>query len=280
MNRAVVQAVAQKKLIFTVTAGRTGTKYLARLLAGIPDATALHEPDPSYRQLMRVAVQDPGIARAFFLRLKFPFIAAAPGGIYAETSHMFCKGFFVPLLQLGMRPGLVFLRRPPRAVALSHLERDTVPARTPLGNAYVLRPDDDNVLPIADWRQLTDYQLCFWYALAIEFRQWRYSEFARMLGLPLFDTSAAELNDYARFAAMLDAFGIPRGPDLRAHHARVSAARHNENAVRLAPPPDIDAQEAAVWDRVAAAEPMLRTVIDERYLGIPSNVKFVKFRAA
>jgi hypothetical protein len=280
MDRAVLDAVFRKKLIFTVTAGRTGTKYLAELLATIPDATALHEPDPSYRQLMRAVVQDPGIARAFFLQLKFKFMAAAPGAIYAETSHMFCKGFLVPLLQIGLRPCLVFLRRSPRDVALSYLERDTVPARTSLGNAYVLRPDDSNVLQIPGWEQLTDYQLCFWYALAMELRQWRYAEFARKLELSYFDTTAAELNSYRQFAAMLDTFRIPHGTQLRGEHAKISATRHNPNKLRFVPPADLDRQEEQVWDRVGAAEPMLRHVVTARYNAAPYDEKIARIRAA
>jgi len=280
MDRATLDAVFRKKLIFTVTAGRTGTKYLAQLLAAVPDTTALHDPDPSYRQLMRVAAQDPGIARAFFLQLKFKFMAAAPGAVYAETSHMFCKGFFVPLLQMGLRPCLVFLRRSPREVALSFLERDMVPTRTPLGNAYLLRPDDANVLPIPGWKKLTNYQLCFWYALAMERRQWRYAEFARSLELPAFDTTATELNAYPRFAAMLDRFGIPRGPELRREHAKISGTRHNANTVKLAPSGDLDRQEEIVWDRTAAAEPMLRQVVTERYAALQFDDKIKRFRAA
>jgi len=265
MGHATLEAVRRKQLIFTVTAGRTGTNYLAHLLACVPGVAAYHEPDPSYRRLMRAAVRDPGLARAFLLELKLPSIAAAPGSIYAETSHMFCKGFFVPLLQLGLRPGLVFLRRPPREVAHSLLQHDMVPARTPLGNAYMFHPDDLNVLPIPRWKRLTDYQLCFWYALAIERRQLRYAEFALTLGLPIFDASAVELNDFARFAALLDTFGLSHGPELEGEHARIGALRHNANVNRRTVAADVEAQEAEVWKRVAGVEPSLRSLVAQRY---------------
>ena len=282
MVQSALQAVRRKKLIYTVTAGRTGTQYLARLLALAPGVASFHEPDPSFRQVMRAAIQDPGIARVFFLQLKFPHMAAAPGASYAETSHLFCKGFFVPLLQLGMRPGLVFLRRPPREVAMSLLARDTVPARTPMGNAYVFRPDDANVLPLPGWERLTDYQLCFWYALAIERRQRRYADFARMLGLPMFDTTAAELNEFHRFTAMLDSLGLPAAPEpqLERNHARLSAERHNANQEHPVAILDADRQEEEVWNRITWSEPQLRARVIERYGAGNSEVRRRKVRAA
>jgi hypothetical protein len=279
MSRSAGDAVFRKKLIFTVTAGHTGAEYLAQLLSAVPDLTALHEPEPAFSALTRAVARNPDVARGFFVKLKFPFIAAAPGSIYAETAHGFCKGFFVPLLQIGLRPCLVFLRRPPREVALAHLAHRAVPARTPTGNATLFHPEDANILSVPDWERLTDYQLCFWYALAIEQRQWRYAEFATQLDLPRFDTTEGELDSFPWLAAMLQAFRIDYGPELRRAHGRIAQARPVAKPTRRAPPADLDRQEEEVWERIARAEPELRSTVTARYTPVIDE-KIARIRAA
>jgi len=249
------------------------------MLGAVPNVTALHEPYPGFSTLTRAVARDPGVARSFLLDLKFKFIAAAPGAIYAETAHGFCKGFFVPMLQIGLRPHLVMLRRPPRAVALRHFAQSIVPARSPAGNATLFRPDDPNILALPGWAGLTDYQLCFWYALAIEWRQWRYAEFAAMLELPCFDIGADELDSFPHLAAMLRAFHIPYGPELRRAHARIAAMRRPAEPDEDCAPDDIDAQEEQVWDRIAAVEPELRARLDRRYRPAYDE-KIARIRAA
>ena len=279
MDRSAMDAVFNKKLVFTITAGRTGTAHLARMLAALPDSTALDEPDPAFSALTRAVAHNPEVARRFLLKLKLPFIAAAAGSIYAETAHGFGKGFLVPMLQMGLRPGLIFLRRAPREVALAHYGKRLVPGRTPSGNATLFHPADHNVLALPGWETLSDYQLCYWYALAVEQRQRRYAEFAATLQLPYFDATAAELNAFPHFAALLRAFGIDYGPELRRAHARIAGARPAPKPVKRFPPADLDRQEEMVWARIRASEPDLRAHIDARYAP-PAGDKVVRFRAA
>ena len=101
-----------KRLIFTVTSGRSGTLYLTELLKAIPGVSAHHEPSPDFTQAMRRIQTDPFIAYPFWLQMKLPEILKVPEAVYVETSHLFCKGFLEPLLRMGVRPALVFLRRP------------------------------------------------------------------------------------------------------------------------------------------------------------------------
>ena len=126
-------AVRAKTLVVTVTAGRTGTTFLTHLLALCPDTTSLHEPEPSFVPVLRLAQHDPAVARRFLLEYKLPFVAALPTRRYVETGHLLCKGFLEPLLALGLAPQVIALRRAPRRVASSLLSRRTVPGRGKLG---------------------------------------------------------------------------------------------------------------------------------------------------
>ncbi|MFN8641524.1 MAG: hypothetical protein U0802_07665 [Candidatus Binatia bacterium] len=255
-----------KTLVVTVTAGRTGTTFLTHLLALCPDTTSLHEPEPSFVPVLRLAQRDPDLARRFLLEYKLPFVAAVPTRRYVETGHLLGKGFLEPLLDLGLAPGVVALRRAPRRVATSLLSRRTVPGRGKLGLKYLLHPDDRGVLALPGWTRCSDYQLCFWYALEMERRQRDYRAPVEAAGGAWVDVTAEELHDADRFLAvaetlsLLDAAADRAG--LRAAHARVAATTHNPNAASVAVA-DPAAEEAAVWAAVGAAD--LRAWIDARY---------------
>lgn len=256
---------AEKSLIFTVTPGRSGTKYLTALLGSVPGIAALHEPMPDFVMAMRRAQQNPEVAFAFLREVKLPAIAALPAPIYAETSHLFCKGFLEPAILIGLRPKLIVLRRPPRDVAWSLLERETVPARTPYGCLYLLDPRDPGVMPMPGWERMTDYQLCFWYALEIERRQLRYAGFAAELGLACFEVRQSDLGKSEIFAAMLRALGIETSGVAVSDHETISAMRHNSNKRRLTKPDNLEKQEADLWRAVLPYEPLLPSAIQAKY---------------
>lgn len=268
-RRALIEAGRRKHLVFTLTAGRTGTTYVTRLGELLPDTVSLHEPQPSYVHFLRQAQRDPRLAHHFLLEYKLPFIASAPGSRYVETSHLMGKGFLEPLLELGVRPAVLVLRREPRAIARSLLTRRTVPGRGKLGFKYLVHPGDPGVLPLPRWNGYGDYQLCFWYALEMERRQRAYGELLASLGCAIVDATAEELHDPPRFLAAFETLGlldarVDRAALLR-RHAEVSARLYNYNrrppAVVVAP----DAAEEAVWQAVAPAAPWLRAAVERRY---------------
>ena len=102
---ALLAMVREKHLVFTVTAGRTGTTYVTRLGELFPDTVSVHEPQPSYVHVLRQIQRRPRLAYDFLLEYKLPFIAAAAASRYLETSHLVGKGFLEPLLDLGLRLG-------------------------------------------------------------------------------------------------------------------------------------------------------------------------------
>lgn len=172
----------KKRLIFTVTTGRSGTMFLASILRLLKGNDCFHEPGNLFNQYFREAIYDQKMARRFWLDRKLPEISSLPHKVYIETSHLFCKGFFEPLLDLGHVPDLILLSRNKREVALSLLNLRTIPGRTPAGIESYLGPDDPGVLKLPDYQLLSDYQLCYWYCLEIQRRQYEYGSRITALG--------------------------------------------------------------------------------------------------
>ena len=282
-RNALLAAVRRKHLVFTITAGRTGTTYVTRLGELFPDTVSLHEPQPSYVHFLRQARRHPRLAYHFLLEYKLPFIAGTPASRYVETSHLLGKGFLEPLLDLGLRPAVLLLRREPRAIARSLLTRRTVPGRGKLGFKYLIHPGDPGVLPLPRWTAYSDYQLCFWYALEMERRQRVYGELLTGLGCAVADATAEELHDPQRFTAVAEELGLLDArvdrDELLRRHAEISGRLYNYNrrppAVVVAP----DAAEEAVWQAVAPAAPWLREAVERRYAPQSEVTPLVAYRS-
>jgi len=266
-RQALIEQIKKKQLILTVTAGRTGTAFLHNLFRLFPDVDSVHEEEPSYLHVMRRAQTQPAAATEFLEKFKFPVIAACKSNTYAETSHLFCKGFLEPMINLGVYPDIVLLRRSPRRIALSLHERNTIPGRTSTGTDYLVCPADPHTLPLPMWEGMSDYQLCFWYALEIECRQHRYGNYMRQLGRNVFDCTANELHSPDRLLEMAGVFSLgirDRDVLLQQHHEIVSTDYNKTPQVR-AQTFDPDEAEQVVWDAVMHYEPLLRQRIAGRY---------------
>jgi hypothetical protein len=189
-------------------------------------------------------------------------MAAVDTRLYAETSHLFCKGFLEPLLDLGLRPDLVVLTRPARQVASSLLRLGSVPGRTPDGLRWYLSPDDPGVLPLPGRERLTDYQLCYWYCLEIERRAARYEERFRGLGARVARVALAEVRTVGGLVRLTHALGLPRPTLLGrlrlavSRYQRINAKR--DESVRALPGTDLDELEREVELRVGTGAGDLR----------------------
>jgi hypothetical protein len=265
----VLAQIARKRLIFAITAGRTGSVFLAKLLELIPDCSAHHEPEPAFQRFLRRVQADPRIADEFLLKYKLPFIAELPEKVYIELSNVFGKGFLGPLIHLGVVPDLVILRRAPRKIAVSYLERYTVPGRTKYGLEFLLHPGDPGVMPLPGWRNMSDYQLCFWYVLEMERRQAHYTAVVRDLGGTVVEATAEEMNDPDRFIAMVKALGLAESESvvetLRRGHGSVARVEHNKNPQQIHIEGDLAAEEEVVWEVISRFEPSLRRNVERRY---------------
>jgi hypothetical protein len=174
----VLQSVLSRRLIFLITTGRSGTEYLTHVLGLFENVHAEHEPEPSFTNAFRTIAAAPHVARQFWLEQKLPAIARSTAPVYAETSHLACKGFLESGIEIGLRPTLVHLVRGYRDTSRSMLALNTIPSRTYNGVRFYLGPDDRVFLPVerAVFEQWHDYQLCYWYCLEIGERARVYAE--------------------------------------------------------------------------------------------------------
>ncbi len=238
---------------------------MAELLASVPGVSSFHEPVPYHAQIVRLLQTQPHTAYSYLHEYKFPAINHAPGQVYAETSHTTCKGFIEPLINIGLRPAWIVLRRPPRQVAWSLTVRNAIPARTTAGVQDLLEPRDKWVTPLLEWESASNYQLCYWYALEIERRQLAYTDLAQKLGMSVVDITCRELNDWTAYARMLTALNLHIADDAQSVHAQISSKIHNGTENPPAFPDELKEEEETVWTSVGHYHPLLRVMINARY---------------
>jgi hypothetical protein len=166
----IEQSVKSKRLIFTVATGRCGTKFLNEIMHPLSQVASFHEPSPGFYKWLRSVQRHPEAAKIFWKEKKLPVISQIDQEIYLETSHLICKGFLEPLAELGYSFDLIFLKRPHREVARSMYYINSIPGRSYVGLKSNLSPEDPVGLPLGNWRQFNDYQLCYWYCLEMEHR--------------------------------------------------------------------------------------------------------------
>lgn len=251
-----VAAFNARRVVLTVTSGRTGTDTVSKLFGDLPDTTSLHEPNPNHRFILHRVQSRPEEAAWFFWHLQAPALLARDGANVVETSHMFCKGFFEPCIAAGFRPSLLFMERETQAVAQSLLLKNAVPRRTGAGYRYLVAPDDEPYLPVEGAESLSDYQLCYWYALEIETRQQLYAELASELGLTTAKIATGELSDAARLVETVTALGLADEEAAQEAVAKMAVGkafnatpRDKLKELKI----DAEAEEAALRERLGAS---------------------------
>lgn len=254
--------MTDKRLIFCLSPGRCGTRYLAEMLKLCPGVHVEHEGRPDFVDIARYSRQDRERAKRWWVEKKLPAIEATEGDIYVETSHLFGKGPCEALIELGVPFDVIVLTRDPRDVALSLWQRGSIPGRTPRGIAYLLHPAEPSYNALEGWRGLNDYQLCYWYATE---GQCPGNSLPQNQPWVTFD----QLISGDGFSDLVKALDLP-APNWK-HWKRVRHNRYNENPEHLRgrmPPGDLDAMEKEVRDAItsnavkrAPAKPK-RTAVD------------------
>lgn len=255
-NSNLLAEVKKKRLIFSVTTGRSGTAYLEAVFGYLKNVRAFHEPEPEYVEVLREAQSDPGVADSFVLKKKLPAIARVDSPIYVETSHLTCKGFLESYLKFGLVPDLVIHRRPARDISLSLLKMGTIPGRDAKALRFYLQPDDLGVVALPRWRELSDYQLCYWYCQEIERRAQHYTRIFREKGARVVETTLAGLKTKEGFEELLEGLDLKvKFPALlhRMRFRRNSQFKVNESRItkkKVDVPGNLDQQEAEVRERI------------------------------
>lgn len=247
---AAADVLARKRLVFCITNGRTGTKTLAERFACIASVAARHEPAPEFHAAMRWAQRGDALARNFWLYAKLPAIGALEQPIYLETSHLFGKGFFEPLIAIGGRPALIMLRRDKRKTALSMFALNDIPGRSRRAIKYYLSPEDALCVGLDDAAGLTDYQLCYWHTVEMEARQDHFARRAEDLGLGTAYLELSDLDKPGVFEDLCASIGITLEAADSERLARISAhqthQREGEKRAVALTAGQMDADEATL----------------------------------
>lgn len=206
--------LSNKRFIFTVTTGRSGSNFLTEIMGCLKGVLSVHEPKPRYDRVLSMVQNCPTIANEFLEQKKIPWIKhhIKNNQIFIESSHLFCKGFLEPWLSHDDLPvpDLIFLDRDLRKIALSMYQLNTIPGRNLAGVKYYLSPRDMSLMTqLESYEQLNDYQLCYWYCLEIERRKEIYGDLIKSKGGTCVHTNIDELKSKDKFAQLCEELNMP-----------------------------------------------------------------------
>lgn len=250
-SAAFGESLDDLRVVFTVSTGRSGTKYLCAVANLLHDVRATHEPAPGFHDVMRIVQTEPQIAVPW-LTGKIYHLGFCPAPVYFETSHVFCKGFLEPWIELAGAPDLLLWKRDARKVAQSFHRLGVIPGVGAHALRWCLAPGDPDTYTVEDFDALTDYQRCFWYVREIERRQRAYAERVESLGARTLEMDVDRLNTLSGFEALSEFLrGGP--PDLLERRAfqrlvgkPVNLKVKRKKTQARPDPTDLDAQEQAL----------------------------------
>ena len=261
---------SDKNIVFTITHGRTGTTMLTEIFKIFDDVLSEHEPEPNYASLLPDVKENPRFSIEF-LDKKIDKINGVNQKHYVETSNVFGKGFFIPLVRMGVFPKLILLNREFRKVAESLFKRGSFPMRSKMGVHYSADPSCPGSLPIFQPETLTNYQLCYWGVLDSYWRQLRAADLYDANGKVYVWASTSDFNDFKKTLEIGKYLGLEVSDVDYAErvHNQLSSKHHNPNKnVGVADLDDVllNDEELEVIDRVAFYEPLfIDKVIESPY---------------
>jgi hypothetical protein len=248
-----------KNFLFTLTTGRSGTKYLAELLGrNLPHAECHHEicgwdrfgvdtPDVSHMTLFNSQGNVEKV-RSFW-RSKLGRVAATPQAWYVETSHLLMKAGLVenlaPLIEDGT-VHLIALERDPYATIVSFRNRFDFWGKADRWLWYLDPEYPRNLVPSRELFAKGINGLCLWYILEIRARTAHYERLLeREPHIRIHRFGLEELRVPGGAARLLQALDYPTDP------ARIQMPSP-QNVGRMLV--RIDAAEEASIRRMIAAE--------------------------
>jgi hypothetical protein len=256
-----------KNIIMCLTTGRSGTNLLQKLLALTDDTCALHEPEPAFQSVLADVSRDPGVALFFVRDRKLPYILSRAEKNYAETSHVFGKGFFEAFIALKIPFRLIILNREPREVAKSLWRTKIIPRRTKLGREFLFDPAQRDVFSPKRWHMMTNYQLCYWYCLEVERRKTLSMKECRKRGIPTVEISLEQLKDWNCFQRLCTACGLALPDTAKTSYNEIVADKVNPKSEHPEKLPLIPFawQEKKVWQALGQEGKVLHAEVEARY---------------
>jgi len=189
-TQAVNSRTPDKRFIFTITTGRSGTNFLSELFALNLDNAVVHHEQLAYSDW---GVNSPDIShlttfnhvgnnshvRAFWEQ-KFARLKALEVSYFAEMSHVLAKAGLVENLDLLQEAGeihLIYLKRDIAETVISFISRAGFSNKATMW-LWTLDPDYPNViLSAAPFRNLGQVGFALWYVLEMRVR----AEYCRLL---------------------------------------------------------------------------------------------------
>ena len=175
-----------KRLVFCINSGRSGSGYLAGLLATAEEVMSKHEPQPTMAGKHLRAVTMCPMAESFPHRmLKAAALHAAlralPEGktVYAETNHMFIKTYFdVVMSEFGSRSTIIVLRRNVTRVLRSFVQLGYFSDTNSDWQDWMSSPNAVTAVAkaIASDRDMDQFDRCIAYLVDIEARAERFMQ--------------------------------------------------------------------------------------------------------
>jgi len=216
--------MAQRDFVFTITTGRSGTAFLAELLAAnLPNADTHHEilgwdqfgvntPEVSHMTLFNSQGNVEKVQN--FWRQKLGRIAQSSAGFYVETSHLLAKAGLIenlaPLSRIG-RVHLILLERDTFATIKSF--RSRFDFENP-GNMCMWYLDPNyprNLCNSSEMVRLGINGICLWYICEMRLRAAYYEKLlAKNPAIVFHRTSIEQIAGRAGAAQLLSALGAAR----------------------------------------------------------------------
>lgn len=206
------------KLVFSLSAGRTGTAFLAELIArNIPAAEVHHErigyddfgfenPDLSHMLLFNSRGNVGEVQR--FWDQKLRRILAGEAEVYVETAHALMKAGLVEnsvRVCQGHDLHFVRLRRAAVPTLLSYERRGDFMNKSSQWLWYLDDQYPRSLVKSDAFRQFGLHGLALWYLLEVEFRAAYYKElYSTASGVHFHEADIDELNEEAAATALLD----------------------------------------------------------------------------
>ncbi len=220
-----------KRIFFTLTSARSGTRYLCDLFRNnIPDCAFRHEPffDWGNPTLFGPAIYDAHAGRLDRIRArlakKAAYIANRRESVYLESSHAFLKSIYVAALEFFPDLRLIHLVRDPLFVAKSEAWRQQWRERVHAPFHFYIGDDqrrhfcwaltgNEEIFQHFDTRRLSLFQWYLIHWVEIENRAMRFLDEHDLRDRSFTLLCSRDLNDATTLREMFDFFELPLARD-------------------------------------------------------------------
>ena len=230
------------RTIFSINSGRSGSRYLSRLLDSVPNVTAFHEADPDMagryvkwfpsegltpKQLLLAA---PVYAQKLrkIAAIRRAMKGQPAGQIYAETNFQFILSFYDVAMRFFPSVDVVLMRRYLPKVLKSWMDLGWFKPTHPHTPYWCGEPDNPGaaVKAPAPRGELEPIEWCIWYLIDVEGRAQRFKK--QYPAARVVEVRLEELNDLDRVRWMFSQLEIEPSPETEAVVGKAVWARTHE----------------------------------------------------